>query len=162
MMTIDTIIIYSLAILLLIVSLIKDKQKTKKALIKAKNTFVKLMPVLLPLFLFIGIILTLITPDFISRTMGEESGLFGYIIGLLLGSVTFMSPFVAYPLGSDLIEQGASVPIVAGFLVTLMSVGLVYFAMESKLFNKKVAIYRNLVSFIGAILVILVVLLVGV
>ncbi|AUD64800.1 hypothetical protein BK011_03570 [Tenericutes bacterium MZ-XQ] len=161
-MTIDTIIIYSLAILLLIVSLIKDKQKTKKALIKAKNTFVKLMPVLLPLFLFIGIILTLITPDFISRTMGEESGLFGYIIGLLLGSVTFMSPFVAYPLGSDLIEQGASVPIVAGFLVTLMSVGLVYFAMESKLFNKKVAIYRNLVSFIGAILVILVVLLVGV
>lgn len=162
MMTIDTIIIYSLAILLLIVSLIKDKQKTKKALIKAKNTFVKLMPVLLPLFLFIGIILTLITPDFISRTMGEESGLFGYIIGLLLGSVTFMSPFVAYPLGSDLIAQGASVPIVAGFLVTLMSVGLVYFAMESKLFNKKVAIYRNLVSFIGAILVILVVLLVGV
>ena len=161
-MTIDTIIIYSLAMLLLIISILKDKQKTKKALIKAKNTFIKLMPVLLPLFLFIGIILTLITPEFISKTMGEESGIFGYIIGLFLGSITFMSPFVAYPLGNDLIEQGASVPIVAGFLVTLMSVGLVYFAMESKLFNKKVAIYRNLVSFIGAILVILVVLLVGV
>jgi hypothetical protein len=43
-----------------------------------------------------------------------------------------------------------------------MSVGLVYFAMESKMFNKKVAIYRNIVSFIGAILVILVVMLVGV
>ena len=161
-MTIDTIIIYSLTFVLLVLSFIKNKQKTKKALIKAKNTFIKLMPVLLPLFLFIGIILTLVTPEFISQTMGEESGIFGYFIGLFLGSITFMSPFVAYPLGSDLIAQGASVPIVAGFLVTLMSVGLVYFAMESKMFNKKVAIYRNLVSFIGAILVILVVILVGV
>jgi hypothetical protein len=43
-----------------------------------------------------------------------------------------------------------------------MSVGLVYFAMESKLFNRKVAIYRNLVSFLGAILVVLVVLWLGV
>ena len=48
-------------------------------------------------------------------------------------------------------------PQVAGFLVTLMSVGFVYLAMESKLFSKKAAILRNVVSIIGAIGVILVV-----
>jgi uncharacterized membrane protein YraQ (UPF0718 family) len=103
-----------------------------------------------------------VTPAFISRLFGEDSGLIGYVLALVIGSITFMSPFVAYPLGQSLIDQGAAVPQVAAFLVTLMSVGLVYFAMESKLFNRKVAIYRNLVSFLGAILVVLVVLWLGV
>jgi uncharacterized membrane protein YraQ (UPF0718 family) len=161
-MSIDIIVIYSFSFLLLFISFIKNKQKTFKALIKAKNTFVKLMPVLLPLFLFIGILLTLITPELIAAIFGGENGIFGYAIALILGSITFMSPFVAYPLGAELIEKGASIPLVAGFLVTLMSVGLVYFSMESKMFNKKVTIYRNVVSFIGAIVVIIVVILVGV
>lgn len=161
-MPIDTIIIYSLALVLLGVSFLKDRKKTVMALKKAKKTFLKLMPVLLPLFLFVGILLTLVTPEFITRLFGAESGLVGYLLALVIGSITFMSPFVAYPLGQSLIDQGAAVPQVAAFLVTLMSVGLVYFAMESKLFNRKVAIYRNLVSFIGAILVVLVVLWLGV
>jgi len=156
-MSIETYIIYGLAILLLVVSSIKDKNKTKKGLKKALKSFMKLMPVLIPLFLFVGILLTLITPSFISSILGENSGFLGYVIGMSIGSITFMSPFVAYPLGLELLENGAAYRQVAGLLVTLMSVGLVYFAMESKFFNKKAAIYRNVISFIGAILVVIVV-----
>jgi len=156
-MSIETYIIYGLAALLLIISFIKDQKKTFKGLKKAFKSFMKLMPVLIPLFIFVGILLTLITPSFISSILGENSGFLGYVIGMSLGSVTFMSPFVAYPLGLELLENGAAYPQVAGLLVTLMSVGLVYFAMESKFFNKKAAIYRNLISFIGAILVVVVV-----
>lgn len=159
-MSIETYIIYALAFIVLIISFIKDKQKTKKGLIKAFKSFSKLMPMLIPLFLFVGILLTLITPDMIGSILGEESGFLGYVLGMSVGSITFMSPFIAYPLGLDLIENGAAYPQVAGFLVTLMSVGLVYFSMESKLFSKKAAIYRNLISFIGAIFVVLVVLVV--
>ena len=77
--------------------------------------------------------------------------------GLIVGSITFMPPFVAYPLGVELLENGAAYPQVAGFLVTLMSVGIVYFAAESKFFSKKAAILRNVVSFIGALIVIVIV-----
>ncbi|MFO7968720.1 MAG: hypothetical protein R6U15_01235 [Candidatus Izemoplasmatales bacterium] len=153
-MSIEVYIIYGLAIILLLVSFIKDKSKTKKGLKKAIKSFIKLMPILIPLFLFVGILLTLITPAFISSILGEESGFLGYVIGMSVGSITFMSPFVAYPLGLELLENGAAYPQVAGFLVTLMSVGLVYLAMETKFFNKKAAIYRNLISFIGAIIVV--------
>lgn len=156
-MSTETYIIYGLAIVLLLVSFFKDKEKTKKGLKKAYKSFIKLMPVLIPLFLFVGILLAIITPSFISSILGEESGFLGYVIGMSIGSITFMSPFVAYPLGQELLENGAAYPQVAGFLVTLMSVGLVYFPMESKFFNKKAAIYRNIISFIGAILVVLVV-----
>jgi hypothetical protein len=65
-----------------------------------------------------------------------------------------MPPFVAFPLGKELLESGGAYPQVAGFLVTLMSVGIVYFAAETKFFSKKSAIIRNSASLIGAIIVV--------
>ncbi len=159
-MSIETYVLYGITIILVIVSFIKSKEKTKKGLLKGLKSFLKLLPMLIPLFLFIGILLAIITPALISQVLGPDSGLLGYVFGLSLGSITFMPPFVAYPLGVELLENGAAYPQVAGFLVTLMSVGLVYYAVESKLFSKKSAILRNLISFIGAIIVIVVVLVV--
>ncbi|MFP4286682.1 MAG: permease [Candidatus Izemoplasmataceae bacterium] len=153
-MSIEGMIIYGIAIILTLLSLIKSKEKTVLGLKKGAKSFFRLMPVLLPLFLFIGILLTLVTPAFISSILGEDSGLFGYVFGLTVGSITFMPPFVAYPLGQNLLDSGAAYPQVAGFLVALMSVGLVYFQVESRYFNKKSALFRNLVSLIGAVIVI--------
>lgn len=159
-MSVETYIIYGVTIVLLAVSFYKSKEKTIKGLKKGAKSFFKLMPVLIPIFLFVGILLAVVTPELVSRLFGEESGLVGMISGLLLGSITFMPPFVAYPLGVELLENGAAYPQVAGFLVTLMSVGIVYYPVESKLFNVKVTIHRNLVSFIGAIVVILIVMVI--
>lgn len=159
-MSIEAMIIYGLALTLVVISFIANKENTLKGLKKGVKSFIKLMPVLIPLFLFIGILLAVVTPSFISSLLGEESGFLGIILGLSIGSITFLPPFVAYPLGVELLENGGAYPQVAGFLVTVMSVGLVYYAVESKFFNKKAAIYRNLVSFIGAIIVILIVMVV--
>lgn len=159
-MSTEAYLLYGITGLLLILSLIKSKEKTKQGLIKGSKSFLKLMPVLLPLFLFIGILLAIVTPEFIASILGPESGIIGYILALVIGSITFMPPFVAYPLGLELLNNGAAYPQVAGFLVALMSVGLVYFSAETRLFSKKSAIIRNLVSFVGAIIVILVVLVV--
>ena len=156
-MGIETYIIYGLALILTLVSFIKDKEKTKKGFKKGFKAFMKLLPVLIPLFLFIGILLALVTPEFISTLIGSGSGIVGISIGLIVGSITFMPPFVAYPLGVELLANGAGDAQVAGLLVTLMSVGLVYFAAESKLFHTKSAILRNVVSLIGAIIVVLIV-----
>lgn len=156
-MGLETYIIYIVTIVLLVVSFFKSKEKTVKGLKKGVKTFLKILPILIPLFLFVGIILALVTPEFISNSLGESSGIFGIAFGLVIGSITFMSPFVAYPLGVELLENGAAYPQIAGFLVTLMSVGVVYFAAESKFFSKKAAIVRNLISFIGALIVIVIV-----
>ncbi len=159
-MGIDLIITYIVTIVLLIMSFIVSKDKTIKGIKKGTKAFLKLMPILLPLFLFIGIMLAIVTPDFISSILGEESGFIGMLFALVVGSITFMPAFVSYPLGAQLIENGAGIAQVAAFLATLMSVGIVYYAAESKLFSKKAAIYRNVISFIGALLIILVVLVV--
>ncbi len=159
-MSIEGYIIYGLAIVLTMISLLKDKDKTIQGLKKGAKSFMKLMPVLLPLFLFIGILLAIVTPSFISSLLGEESGLLGYVLGMSIGSITFMPPFVAFPLGRELLDSGGAYPQVAGFLVTVMSVGIVYFAAESRFFSKKSAIIRNSISLIGAIIVVLIVMVV--
>lgn len=156
-MSIEGLIIYGIAISLTLLSAVMNLEKTWMGIKKGLRSFLKLMPVLIPLFLFVGILMTLVTPSLISRMLGEESGLLGIAVGLVVGSVTFMPPFVAFPLGRELLDSGAAYPQVAGFLVTLMSVGIVYFAAESIFFSKKAALVRNLVSFIGAFMVVLVV-----
>jgi uncharacterized membrane protein YraQ (UPF0718 family) len=155
-MSIETYVIYGIAIILLVVSFIFDKGKTKKGILKGIKSFIKLFPILIPLLLIIGILLAVISPDLISSYLGESSGIIGYAFALIVGSITFLPSFVAFPLGAELIEAGAGLPQVAGFLVALMSVGIIYYAAETKYFSKKAAIYRNVISLIGAIIVILV------
>jgi uncharacterized membrane protein YraQ (UPF0718 family) len=156
-MSTEVYVIYGLAVILTTLGLIKNPKKTKIGLKKGLKSFLNLMPILLPMFLVIGLFLTLITPKLISSLLGEESGFFGVVFGLGIGSITFMPPFVAFPLGKSLLENGGAYPQVAGFLVTLMSIGFVYFQAESRYFSKKSAIFRNLVSFTGAIIVVFVV-----
>ncbi len=146
----ETIVIYIVAAGLLVASLIKDKKKTAAGIKKGAKSFIKLMPVLIPLFLIIGILLAVVTPEFITGMLGEESGFFGIISGITVGSVTFMPPFVAFPLGKELLEGGGAYPQVAGFLVSVMSVGVVYLAAETRYFSLKSALFRNAVSVVAA------------
>ncbi len=149
-MDLSTIILYSFAIILLVVSLIKDKQKSMKAIKKGWMAFKKIIPVLIPLFMIVGIVLSIVTPEVIKSLLGEESGVLGVLIGMVAGSVAFMPPFVTYPLGAELLENGAGYPQVAAFVTTLMAVGLVYWAAEVKYFGKKAVILRNGLAFLAS------------
>ncbi|QUI25734.1 permease [Vallitalea pronyensis] len=153
----STIILYILALVLLIVSFIKDRKKTKMGIKKGWMAFKKILPILIPLFLIVGIILTVISPDMIKFALGENSGVIGVFIGLIVGSISFMPPFVTYPLGVELLEKGAGYPQVAAFVTTLMAVGIVYFTAETKFFGTKSAILRNGLGFIASLIVALVV-----
>ena len=152
-MNISTIILYSLATLFLIFSLIKDRKKTWMGIKKGFMAFKKILPMLLPLFLIVGIALTIINPELIQSLLGKESGVLGVIIGLVVGSVAFMPPFVTFPLGAELIAQGAGYAQVAAFVTTLMGVGFVYIQAEKKFFGTGAVVRRNAMAFVAAITV---------
>lgn len=149
-MDISTIVLYAIAIVLLIVSLIKDKTKTKKAIKKGWMAFVNILPVLIPLFLVVGIVLTILTPDMIRQALGEDSGILGVFVAMLVGSVAFLPPFITFPLGAELLDNGAGYPQVAAFMTTLMAVGLVYWVAETKFFGKKAVALRNGLAFVAS------------
>lgn len=146
----STIILYSIAIVLLVVSSLKDRKKTKAAVKKGWMAFKKILPVLIPLFMIVGVVLSVVNPDIIRTLLGQDSGIFGVILGMIVGSIAFIPPFVAYPLGAELLQNGAGYPQVAAFITTLMAVGFVYWMAEKKYFGKKAVIMRNSMAFIAS------------
>jgi len=143
--------IYIIAIIFLIISFIKSRQKTKKALIKAWNSFKNILPLLLGVILLIGLMLSILDTKFISRIIGEKSGALGVLLASVVGSITLIPGFIAFPTAALLLEGGAGYIQIAAFVQTLMMVGIVTLPMEIKYFNKKVAILRNVISFVLSI-----------
>lgn len=143
-----TIILYILAALLLFISYIKDRKKTGVALKKAWKSFENILPQFLTILLIIGIMLSVLTPEQISRLLGQQSGWLGMLIAGIIGSITLIPGFVAFPLAAALLQNGAGYVQIAVFISTLMMVGMVTMPLEMKYFGKKAAIMRNGLAFV--------------
>ncbi len=100
--------------------------------------------------LFVGIALTLVSPEIISRLLGESSGLLGIFAGATLGSIAMMPSFVAFPLGQNLLNNGAAYPQVAVFIATLMAVGISTLSIEVKYFGRKFTLLRNIFALVAS------------
>lgn len=144
--------LYVIAGSLLLLSWLRDKQKTRIALKKAYKSLLKNLSMMLAMMAFTGIGLTIVDADFVSNIFGSQSGLLGISLGLGLGSIAFMPSFVAFPLGASLMNHGAGVAQVAGFVSSLMGVGVISYGAESQFFGKKAALIRNLVALFASII----------
>ncbi|MEW9122715.1 MAG: permease [Thermotaleaceae bacterium] len=150
-------ILYGSAILLLWMSYRKDKEKTKKALLKAWKSFENIMPQFLGIIFIIGLMLAILKPEVISSIIGESSGIIGVVVASIVGSITMMPTFVAFPTADMLLKNGAGYPQVAALVSTLTLVGVVTFSMEAKHIGTKAALYRNFLAFLFSFMVALVI-----
>lgn len=143
-----SVILYGAALLLLFVSTLRDRAKTKKSLLIAWKSFSKLFPTVLAMMFFIGSSLSLLNQETISRILGSDSGLLGTALALFIGSIISMPSFVAFPLGGALLGAGAGYMQVAAFVSTIMAVGFVSLPIEIKYFGKAIALRRIVLSFV--------------
>jgi len=143
-----TYILYGITILLLILSFYKDIKKTKKALKKAWKAFENILPEFLGVIMLVGLLLAILNPQVISKIIGNESGWFGVIISAVVGAITLIPGFVAFPTAAMLLQRGAGYMQIAAFVSTLMMVGIVTMPVEIKFFGKKITILRNLLAFL--------------
>ncbi|WP_084757907.1 permease [Defluviitalea phaphyphila] len=144
---------YAVMIILLIISFLKDKQKTKKALKKAWKSFDNILPQILGITMLVGILLAVFNTEFVSSIIGEESGWFGIILSAIVGAITLIPGFVAFPMSDMLLKNGAGYMQIGAFISTLMMVGIVTIPVEIKYFGKKLTVARNILAFIFSFLV---------
>ncbi|MFA5536415.1 MAG: permease [Bacillota bacterium] len=149
----QNIIFYSLSFLLLLISFLKDRSKTKKSLLKAWKSFENILPQMLGMIAFIGIIIAFLSPGVISSIIGNSSGWFGVVTASVIGSVTLIPAFVAFPMAAILLQNGAGYMQLSAFLSTLTMVGIITLPLEVKFFGKKFAALRNSLAFVFAFLV---------
>ncbi len=152
-MGIDTIIFYSLAAVLTVVSLIKSREKTKKAFIKAWKAFENILPQLIGIMILVGVVLALLDPATIGSIIGAQSGWIGVLLGTAIGAITLMPGFVAFPTAALLLVSGAGYMQIGAFVSSLMMVGTVTLPVEFKYFGKKAALLRNAFALVFALVV---------
>ena len=149
--------LYLLAVIFLIVSYKRDKKKTKMALKKAWKSFENILPQILTILAFLGMVLALLSPDVISHLLGQKAGWQGMIIASIIGSITLMPAFIAFPIAAMLLKNGAGFAQLAVFVSTLTMVGIVTLPMEMKYFGKKISIMRNMLAYLFSFIVALVI-----
>lgn len=150
-------IINSVTLILVIYTIFKDKNKVKKALIKALVKFVNLVPMLLVIIILIGLIFGFIPPELIKDYLGSSHNITEIIAAAIFGAITMIPSLVALPLAGSLIEAGASYTPVAAFITTLTMVGFVTLPVEIKEMGKKLTILRNVFAFLFAIIISLII-----
>jgi len=138
---------YLLALTALGISWYKSPTNTKMALKKAWKAFESILPQMVGLLLLIGVVLSLLTPAQISTYMGSNSGWWGVLLASVMGSITLMPGYIAFPLSATLLENGAGYMQIAAFISTLMMVGIVTMPLEIKFFGKKATYLRNGLAF---------------
>ncbi len=139
--------------LALAVSVIADSKKTLAGLKKGAKMFLNILPALLTVLILVSVFLYAMPAPILTVWLGKGTGWAGVFSAALLGSISLIPGFIAFPLGAILVRSGVSYQVIAVFITTLMMVGILTLPLEAKYFGWKVSILRNTLSFFGALLI---------
>jgi uncharacterized membrane protein YraQ (UPF0718 family) len=89
---------------------------TLKALDESLGVLKMIVPILLIVFFLMALLNTFIDEKAISKHLGEESGVKGWLLALLGGILSHGPGYVWYPLLQNLREQGAKDGLVIAFI----------------------------------------------
>ncbi|MDO7788617.1 permease [Desulforamulus aquiferis] len=145
-------LLFIITAICLIISWVKDRQRTIKALKIAQKSFMNLLPSILGIIGILGFSLAVLPTETIKTLFSDQSFL-GLVLVSLVGSITLMPAFVAFPLAGSLLQAGASVTAVACFCTTLLMVGILTAPAEIKYFGKSFTLSRNILGFGFALII---------
>ncbi len=131
----------------------KDSVKGKKGLQKGIRQFLKQLPFITSIFLLVGLFDVFIPRSAIVSVIGHGRGLLAILNAAIIGSVVGGPVSSVYPLGAILIKKGAPIAVAAVFMNAWVMVGIISMPFEISIFGKKFVIVRNLLAFIGAIII---------
>lgn len=145
--------INAFALVCVIASLVKSREKTGWALRIAFNALKRLGPSVLAIIAVIGLIVGFVPPSWIASVIGGDQGFPGVLAAAALGAVLFIPGIIAFPLARSLWDMGAGLTAIAAFITTLTMIGFIFLPLEIKELGKKFALIRNGLSFIAAIII---------
>jgi len=142
------IILAVITAIFVIISFFMDRNKTIAAFKVAIERFIK---ILMPLFIVLVLVSagSYFIPDkkMVSNILGGSNLYINTLIASLIGSISLMPGFIAFPLGGLLRANSVQFMVISAFTTTLMMVGFLTFPIEQTYFGTKVAVIRNLISF---------------
>jgi len=130
----------------------------KQAFIRTSNSFKSIIPILLGIIMLVSFSIVVIPESFYRRVF-TGSKIIDPLLGAIFGSIMAGNPITSYIIGGELQKQGISLIAIVAFILAWVSVGLVQLPAESLMLGKKFAVIRNIVSFITALVIAILVVL---
>jgi uncharacterized membrane protein YraQ (UPF0718 family) len=103
--------------------------------------------------MLVGLIFSVFNAETISKVIGEESGWIGVVVSAVVGAITLIPGFVAFPTAAMVLQNGAGYMQIAAFVSSLMMVGVMTAPLEMEYFGKKMTIIRNVFAFLFSFVV---------
>jgi len=145
--------LYLLTALAALLSVIAHRRKTRMAFKIAWRKFMKIMPAFMTMLVMVSIVLFLLPETVISNYLGNNNKYIVTILAAAMGSIALIPGFIAFPLAGILLRKGVPYMALSAFTTTLMMVGILTFPVERKYFGVRVAVMRNAISFLIALVV---------
>jgi uncharacterized membrane protein YraQ (UPF0718 family) len=149
----ETYFLWIVTALALVVSLFASRQKTVQALKIAFKRFKGIAPRFLIMLLLVSVILYFVSDELIFRYLGNENKYFAVLLAAVLGSITLLPGFIAFPLAGLLLTRGVPYMALAAFTTTLMMVGVLTYPVERAYLGPRVTVIRNSISFLIALII---------
>jgi len=127
-------------------------KKLKNAGQQLINMTKMVTPIILGVVLLVGLVNKAIPKSFFTTIFTGLLPLDAFI-GSVIGSVAAGNPITSYIIGYELLSSGVALVAVVAFIIAWVTVGVVQFPAESLMLGKKFAFWRNLTSFITAIII---------
>lgn len=152
-MSLTVVVINLFALVCLVYAFLKNGTKARKSLIVALKSFGRILPTVLLIIVVIGLFLAFIPPQRVAKFVGKQAGFVGILVISAVGAVLHIPALTSFPLAASLLQVGASVAAVAAFITTLTMVGMVTLPLEIREMGAKMAVLRNGLSLLVAILI---------
>jgi len=127
-----------------------DRSTLFHALKASFNQFVNLLPILVGVFLLIGLFNAFISQELISSLFSGNRAL-DTLLGACFGTLFAGNPINSYIIGGELLEYGVSLLAVTAFIISWVTVGLVQLPAEISALGFRFALVRNAASFLMSI-----------
>jgi uncharacterized membrane protein YraQ (UPF0718 family) len=115
-MLVPTIIMGVIAIALVVVGIFRRQGQHITGLKAALDMTIQVLPLLIFAFIIAGMVQVLVPSEFISRWIGQESGMRGIFIGTVAGGIMPGGPYVSLPIAGGLLKSGASIGTLIAFI----------------------------------------------
>lgn len=142
--------LYGLLVAAMLLSFLKNPDKTVQAIRLGFRSLTSLTPRLLGMIALAALALALLPPDLLSAIF-RHHGLAGFALVSVVGSLITMPAPVAFPLAGALLKLGVDLPALATFITTLTMVGVVTAPLEVAHFGRRFTLMRQLFSWLLAL-----------
>jgi len=135
-----------------------SSREIKKAGLKTWENFKRVIPAILSIFILVSFLKVVVPKEFYAKIFSGIP-ILDALIGAILGSISAGNPLTSYVMGGEILDQGVALVAIVAFLLSWVTVGIIQLPAESLILGKKFALVRNLVSFVSAIVIAILVVL---